>query len=41
MRWALNDAMSQLIDPKFKCDQIPALLENLDEVAEEIFTQVH
>ncbi len=40
MRWALNDAMATLIDPKFKSDEIPALLENLDNTAVEIFNQV-
>lgn len=41
MRWALNDAMTQLIDPKLTSDQIPVLLENLDGVAAEIYHQVH
>ena len=41
MRWALNDAMNELMNPQLSADQIPALLEKLDEVAEEIFTQVH
>ncbi len=41
MRWAVNDAMSELLDPQFKADQIPALLEKLDSMAGEIFTQVH
>ena len=41
VRWALNDAMAELLDPQFTRDQIPALLENLDIVAEEIFSQVH
>ena len=40
MRWALNDAMSELVNPQFSADQIPALLENLDSVASEIFSQV-
>ncbi len=40
MRWALNDAMTQLIDPKLSSDQIPLLLENLDGVAAEIYSQV-
>jgi ABC-type glycerol-3-phosphate transport system substrate-binding protein len=40
MRWALNDAMTQLIDPKVTTDQIPAILENLDAVAAEIYSQV-
>ena len=41
VRWALNDAMAELINPQFTRDQIPALLENLDNVAGEIFSQVH
>ena len=41
MRWALNDTMDQLINPKFSADQIPSLLENLDGVASEIYKQVH
>ena len=41
MRWALNDAMAQLIDPKTTSDQIPAILQNLDVVAGEISSQVH
>ncbi len=40
MRWALNDAMTQLIDPKVTSEQIPAILENLDVVAAEIYSQV-
>ena len=40
MRWALDDAMGQLFDLQFNVDQIPSLLENLDGVAEEIFSQV-
>jgi multiple sugar transport system substrate-binding protein/sn-glycerol 3-phosphate transport system substrate-binding protein len=40
MRWALNDTMVELFDPQFSADQIPTLLENLDRVALEIFTQV-
>jgi multiple sugar transport system substrate-binding protein/sn-glycerol 3-phosphate transport system substrate-binding protein len=39
-RWVLNDAMTQLIDPKVSSDQIPAILENLDAVAAEINSQV-
>lgn len=41
MRWALNDAMTELMNPQLSTDQIPTLLENLDNVAAEIFTQVH
>jgi multiple sugar transport system substrate-binding protein len=40
VRWALNDAMAELFDLQFTAGQIPALLENLDQVAAEIFTQV-
>jgi ABC-type glycerol-3-phosphate transport system substrate-binding protein len=40
MRWALNDVMAQLFDPGFTAGQIPSLLENLDQVASEIFNQV-
>jgi ABC-type glycerol-3-phosphate transport system substrate-binding protein len=40
MRWAVQDAMTQLFDPQFKADQIPALLENLDSVGAEIVEQV-
>jgi multiple sugar transport system substrate-binding protein len=41
MRWVLNDAMSELLDPQQSADQIPLMLENLDSVATEIFNQVH
>ena len=40
VRWTLNDAMTQLIDPKLNRDQIPAILENLDTIAAEIYSQV-
>ncbi len=40
MRWALNDALAQLIDPKISSDQIPAILENLDLVAADLYEQV-
>ena len=40
MRWALNDALTELMNPQFSADQIPSLLENLDLVASEIFSQV-
>jgi multiple sugar transport system substrate-binding protein len=40
MRWALNDAMTELMNPQVSTDQIPTLLENLDRVASEIFNQV-
>jgi multiple sugar transport system substrate-binding protein len=41
VRWSVNDAMEELIDPKFAADQIPALLKKLDGLAEEISNQVH
>jgi ABC-type glycerol-3-phosphate transport system substrate-binding protein len=41
MRWALEDLMIQLFDPQQDTKQIPALLEELDRVADEIYTQVH
>jgi ABC-type glycerol-3-phosphate transport system substrate-binding protein len=41
MRWALNDAMAELTNLQFTKDKIPLLLENLDNVATEIFNQVH
>jgi ABC-type glycerol-3-phosphate transport system substrate-binding protein len=41
MRWALNDAMTELVNPQLSADQIPSLLENLNNVASEIFNQVH
>ena len=41
MRWALEDVMAQLFDPQFDADQIPSLLEKLDSVADEIYSQVH
>jgi ABC-type glycerol-3-phosphate transport system substrate-binding protein len=40
MRWALNDAMTELMNSTFNADQILSLLENLDNVATEIFNQV-
>jgi multiple sugar transport system substrate-binding protein len=40
MRWALEDVITQLFDPKFAADQIPALLEKLDSVAAEINSQI-
>jgi multiple sugar transport system substrate-binding protein len=40
MRWALSDALTQLVGPKFTADQIPALLEKLDSTASEIYNQV-
>jgi hypothetical protein len=32
--------MAQLIDPKTSNDQIPTILENLDAVAADIYSQV-
>jgi multiple sugar transport system substrate-binding protein/sn-glycerol 3-phosphate transport system substrate-binding protein len=40
VRWALNDAITELINPKLTSDQIPSLLEKLDNVALEINNQV-
>jgi multiple sugar transport system substrate-binding protein len=40
MRWALSDAMKELLSPEFDPGEIPALLVRLDAVAEEIHTQV-
>ncbi len=40
MRWALNDALGQLIDLKTTSDQIPTILENLNLVAADIYDQV-
>ena len=40
MRWAFEDVMEQLFTPQFGADQIPALLENLQSVATEIFVLV-
>jgi ABC-type glycerol-3-phosphate transport system substrate-binding protein len=40
MRWAFEDVMEQLFEPQFGVDQIPALLENLQSVATEIFVLV-
>jgi hypothetical protein len=41
VRWTLNDAMTQLVDSKVSSDAIGAILENLDTVAAEIYSQVH
>jgi multiple sugar transport system substrate-binding protein len=40
MRWALEDTIAQLFNPLFDADQIPSLLEKLDSVAAEIYSQV-
>jgi multiple sugar transport system substrate-binding protein len=40
MRWALEDVIVQLFDPKFGADEIPSLLEKLDSVAAEIYSQI-
>ena len=40
MRWALQDVMTQLFNPQYDADQIPALLEELDRVAAEISSRV-
>ena len=36
LRWALTDAMTQLLTPGFSGSQIPALLKELDQLAEEV-----
>jgi multiple sugar transport system substrate-binding protein len=41
MRWALGDAATQLFSQQFNASQIPELLKTLDDVATEIFRQVH
>jgi ABC-type glycerol-3-phosphate transport system substrate-binding protein len=41
VRWTLSDAMTQLVDPKVSSDAIGAILDNLDTVAAEIYSQVH
>jgi multiple sugar transport system substrate-binding protein len=41
VRWVLSDAINELTGPKFKIDQIPALLEKLDGLASDISSQVH
>lgn len=40
MRWALGDALDELLSPTLSADQIPALLENLDSLAAEVVNQV-
>jgi ABC-type glycerol-3-phosphate transport system substrate-binding protein len=40
VRWALSDAMVQLFSPDYDIDQIPELLQMLDDVAAEVHTQV-
>ncbi len=41
VRWMLNDALSQLVSPKFTTEQIPALIETMESTAAEINNQVH
>jgi multiple sugar transport system substrate-binding protein len=41
MRWALKDAATELFSQQFNASQIPELLRKLDDVAAEIFSQVH
>ena len=41
VQWALSDASTQLFSQKFTADQVPALIGELDSVAQEIFSQVH
>lgn len=40
VRWMLGDALAQLLTPGFTTDQVPALLESMDKLAEEIQAQV-
>ena len=40
LRWALADVLGQLMAPDFKAEQIPALLEALDQLAEEVRAEV-
>jgi ABC-type glycerol-3-phosphate transport system substrate-binding protein len=40
VRWALSDALNELIGPKFTAEQIPALLKKLDGLATDISKQV-
>ena len=40
VRWVLADAMTELFNPQFEAEQIPAMLLNLDSVAAEVLTQV-
>jgi multiple sugar transport system substrate-binding protein len=39
LRWALADALGQILTPDFKGEQIPAVLEALDQLAEEVQTE--
>jgi multiple sugar transport system substrate-binding protein len=39
MRWALNDALDELLSPQLSADQIPVILQNLDSLAEELVNQ--
>jgi multiple sugar transport system substrate-binding protein len=41
VRWALSDAMAELLDPQTSSDQIPAILSRLTSTAEEISNQAH
>ncbi len=40
VRWAMGDAMAQLFSSDFEADQVPSLLEMLDQVAMEIHSQI-
>jgi multiple sugar transport system substrate-binding protein/sn-glycerol 3-phosphate transport system substrate-binding protein len=40
VRWMMGDALATLFSPDFTADQIPALLENLDQQAAEVNNQV-
>lgn len=39
-RWAVDDAAAQLFAPDFEMEQIPAMLETLDEILAEINVQI-
>jgi multiple sugar transport system substrate-binding protein len=41
MRWALEDAAKQLFSPQFLAERVPELIQNLDNLANEVFNQVH
>jgi len=41
VRWALQDALRQMLMPEFQAAQAVILLENLDRLAAEIHAQVH
>ena len=41
MRWAFEDAAKQLFSPQFLAERIPELIINLDNLANEVSSQVH